>query len=264
MIAYAAFARTAFQTQLAYRGQVWSSMFGQLVQIFARVAIWTALYAGASSVAGVTLQQMVTYAMLSSTVRDAWHHSFLVSTIDRSLKSGDVAVYLLKPLSYPFFLFAGECGTLIYRLVVIVVPTILVVALTYGILPPASATHGLMFMAFWLLSFAILFLLAAAFGLVAFWLMTAFSLDWTLGALLNLLSGSFLPLWFFPEPLGTLARHLPFAWVGFYPTAVYLGRLDTGECLIYFGIGLGWAAALAAAVGWLWRRASNRIIIQGG
>jgi ABC-2 type transport system permease protein len=261
---YAAFTISAFQTQLAYRSQVWTSAFGELVHVFARVAIWMSVYTGVSSVSGVALPEMITYAILSGTVTAAWRYASLINTIGKSLKTGDVAIYLLKPLHYPLYLFATESGNLAYRLLVVVVPVVTIVALIYGIRPPASLIHGLMFVAYWAMSFVILFLIAALFGLIAFWLLTAFSLEWLLQGILSVLSGGFVPLWFFPEPLGMIARHLPFAWIGYYPTAVYLGKLSFAECWGYFGIGMLWVVLLTISVILLWRRASLRLIIQGG
>jgi ABC-2 type transport system permease protein len=45
---------------------------------------------------------------------------------------------------------------------------------------------------------------------------------------------------------------------------VWLGRLEPGQALQYFGIGLGWAALLAIGVAALWRMASTRVVVQGG
>jgi ABC-2 type transport system permease protein len=266
MSAYLAFTRSAFQTSLAYRNEVWANLFGKLVQVFARVAIWLAVYAsvGTTVVAGVSLDQMVTYALLGGAVLGATRHENVINQIGRALKTGDVAVWLLKPISYPLYLFANELGSFLYRLVSQVVPTVAVVALIYGMLPPASLFHGLMFVAFWALSFILLFLMAAFCGLIAFWLMTSFSLEWTLSAFLNLFSGLMVPFWFFPEPLAGIARHLPFAWIVYYPNAIYLGRLSVPETWLYFGIGLGWAAVFLAGVVWLWHCASERVTVQGG
>jgi len=261
---YLAVARSAIQTRFAYRGEVWTHLFFRLLQVFAKIAIWTAVYAGASSVNGVTLPQMVTYAIISSTLLDAWFYPNLIKAIDRSLKSGDVAVYLLKPLSYPLYLFAIECGNFANDLVIVMVPTIVIVVLFNGLLPPASLAHGLLFVGFWMESLLILFLIAALFGLAAFWLMTAFSLEWLLQGILAIFSGSFIPFWFFPEPLGSIARHLPFAWIGYYPTAVYLGRLPPDEAGLYLGLGGLWVLALIVGVWALWRRASLRLTVQGG
>jgi ABC-2 type transport system permease protein len=131
-------------------------------------------------------------------------------------------------------------------------------------LPPASLFDGVMFVAYLLLGYAITCLISALFGLLAFWLLTSFSLEWLMQAILNLLSGSLIPFWFFPQPFGVIAEHLPFAWIVYYPAAVWLGRLDPGQSLLYFGIGLLWAGLLALGVAALWRLASTRVVVQGG
>jgi ABC-2 type transport system permease protein len=266
MSAYSAFARSSFQAQFAYRNEVWANIFGKLVQVFARVAIWLAVYAGvgASVVDGVSLQQMVTYALLGGIVMGATRHEKIINDIGGSLKTGDIAVWLLKPLSYPLYIFANESGSFLYRLLTQVAPTIAITALVYGMLPPHSLFHGILFMAFWAMSFILLFLISAFAGLIAFWLLTSFSLDWMLGALLHLFSGLLVPFWFYPEPLATLARHLPFAWIVYYPNAVYLGQLTIAETWLYLGLGLLWTGLFFIGVAWLWRRASTRITVQGG
>lgn len=264
MSVYLAFARSGLLTQFAYRGEVWANMFAKLVQVFARVAIWLAIYGGATAIGGVSLKEMTTYALLGGAVIGAIRYETIIGSIGHALHTGDVAVWLLKPVSFPLYVMATELGRAAYRLVVLVVPTVIVVALVYGMLPPASLFHGVMFFAYLLLGYAIICLTSALFGLIAFWVLTSFSLEWLMQAILNVLSGSLIPFWFFPQPFGEIAAHLPFAWMVYYPSAVWLGRLDEGATLLYFAIGLGWAALLALGVAWLWDRASSRIVVQGG
>jgi len=261
---YIAFAQSAFQTQLAYRNEVWVTLLARVVQVFAYVAIWLAIYARAPSIAGVTLQQMETYALLSGLVAGAIRYETIIGGIGRALNTGEVAVWLLKPASFPLYVLMSELGRAAFRLVFHVVPTVAVVALVYGILPPVTVLHGLMFLPYLLLGFAIVALLSALFGLVAFWLLTSFSLEWMFQAILNLLSGMAIPFWFFPQPFGAIAAWLPFAWIAYYPPAVWLGRLTPGETVLMFAVGLGWAGGLAIAVALLWRKASTRIVVQGG
>jgi ABC-2 type transport system permease protein len=261
---YAAFARSAFQTQFAYRTQVWAALFGALMLVVAKVAIWTAVYSGNPKTGGISLADMITYSLIAGSVSIAWPYHSLLNTIERSVRSGDVAVYLLKPLSYPLYLLANEWGILLFRLATIVVPTTAIAAAIYGILPPASLFDGIMFVVLWLLAFALLFLMATACGLMAFWLLTAFSFDWLLGGILIIFSGGFIPLWFFPQPFAGIIGALPFAFVGYYPTAVYLGKLTVAETWSALALGLAWAVILAGAVAWLWSRAERRVVVQGG
>ena len=264
MGAYSAFARSGFLTSLAYRNQVWANVFGKLVQVFARVAIWLAVYAGATAVDGFTISDMITYALLGGVVMGATRYDRIVRQVGTALKTGDVAVWLLKPVHYPLYLLAIEAGMSAYTFLLAVLPTIVIVALVYGMLPPASLFHGAMFVAFCGMSFIIHFLLAAIFGVLAFWLMTVFSLEWLLQSLIALLSGLLVPFWFFPQPFGAIASHQPLAWLVYYPSAVWLGQLDVGMTLLYFGLGLAWTALLATILALLWRRASSRITVQGG
>ena len=264
--AYTAFTVNAMQARLAYRHTIWAGAFGDLVFTFARIAIWISVFGAAGSAAvfdGVTLPDMITYALLAGPLL-YWDYSRLLNDVGTAVRSGDVAVYLLKPLHYPGYLLASHFGNFIFELAAITLPVALVIGLVFGLLPPASLFHGLAFLAYWPLSFMILFALATLLGLAAFWLMTAQSLDWFFNAIMTLLSGGMVPLWFFPAWLAAVAGHLPFAWVSYYPAAVYLGKLDVANTLLYFAIGLAWLAALLLALAWLWSRARHRLIVQGG
>jgi ABC-2 type transport system permease protein len=261
--AYSAFTRTAFQSRLAYRNQVWASAFGDLVSIFARVAIWTAAFAGAISVDGVTLPEMVTYAVIAGPLL-YWEFDRLLYDVGDAVRTGDVAVYLLKPLHYPAALLATHIGHFLFELAAIVLPVVVITALFIGLVPPASLFHALMFLAYWALSWSILFCLACLCGLLAFWLLTAFSLQWLLMGIMALFSGSVVPLWFMPPAIATLFGYLPFAWVSYYPAAVYLGKLDLPGIWLHLALGVCWLVTLAAATAWLWSRARHRLIVQGG
>lgn len=261
---YRAFALSAAQTQFAYRSQVWAGLFGELVIVFARIAIWTSIYGAAGAVSAASLPEMITYAVIGGTVLTAWYPSELIYPVGRALKTGDVVVFLVKPVHYPLYLLATEAGRLAYLLATIALPVVAIVALTVGMLPPASPFHAAMFLAFGVLGFLIVFSAGAICSLLAFWMMTAFSLDWFLRAVLAIFSGSFIPFWFFPAPLMGFAHVQPFAWIAYYPAAVYLGKLDAAACWLTLLGGLAWLAVLTGAIALLWRATSRRLTIQGG
>jgi ABC-2 type transport system permease protein len=261
---YFAFAASSFQTRLAYRTEVWASIFGAFITILARVAIWAAAYQGVTTVSGATLSDMTTYAILGGTVIGAWHYQDMVEELGEQIRSGNVAIYLLKPLHYPLYLFFTEIGRVLCRVLLVVGPVVVISAFAFGMQAPASLFHGVMFVLFWALSFAILFTISATCGLMAFWMMTTFSLTWFLQAVITILSGYFVPLWLFPGGSGAIVQMLPFAWIGYYPTSVYLGRFDVADTLAIFAFGLAWLAVIAGFGLFLWRRASLRISVQGG
>ena len=261
--AYPAFTATAFTARLAYRNQVWSGLFGELVTTFAFVAVWTAAFAGAGSIDDVTLPQMVTYVLIAGPLLH-WDTTRFIRDLGDTIRSGDVTVYLLKPLHYPGLLLFNQLGNNAFEHLTITLPVAIIVAVTVGFLPPASLSHGLLFVAFWIVSWFMMFLIAALTGLLAFWILTAFSLDWFLRGIMAVASGAIVPLWFMPPALASVLSYLPFAWVSYYPAAVYLGKLDPVAAVLHLGIGLLWLAILGRALTWLWAGARHRLIVQGG
>jgi ABC-2 type transport system permease protein len=259
-----AFLTSAFQTRLAYRGQVWAQALGYFIEISAKVAIWSAVLAGPGMAGGVSLKDMVTYAIVGASVMVCWPWDHFIRGLGAQIKSGDVVVFLLKPLHYPLMLFSSECGNMVFRLVTLIVPVTFIGALLYGFVPPASTQHAVLFVAMWGLGFVMLFLLATIAGLLSFWLLTVFSLEWTLSALLAILSGRIVPLWYFPDTAAAVLKYLPFAWVAFHPMEVYLGQADLAAALWLLGVGIAWAGVLSMIVLLLWSRAARRLVVQGG
>lgn len=261
--AFTVFVSTAFQAQLAYRRQAWTSVFGYLVQVFARIAIWVSLVGtGASS--GTTLNEMVTYTMVAAALLIAFDYSQLITVVGDAVKTGDIAVFLLKPVHYPLYLLGIECGNALFRIVAIVLPVVVATTLVHGLSAPASGVHAIMFVGFCVVAFMILFLLSVFCGLVSFWVLTTFALEWFLQGILMFCAGTVVPLWFFPQWLGNVLSIMPFAWISYYPAAVYLGKQTEFEAFILLLGGCGWALLLSAAVIVLWRFATRSVAIQGG
>ena len=261
--AYPAFTATAFLSRLAYRNEVWSGLFGELVTTFAYIAVWTAGFAAIGSVDGVTLPEMVTYVLVAGALLN-WNVSRFVREVGSAVRTGDVTVFLLKPLHYPALLLSSQLGNYAFDTLAITLPVAIIVALTFGLLPPASLEHGILFLAYWAVSWLMLFLIATCVSLLAFWILTAFALEWFLRGIMALASGGIIPLWFMPSVIANILGYLPFAWVSYYPAAVYLGKLDLPAAGLHLLIGLGWLLVMGTIVYWLWSRARHRLIVQGG
>ena len=261
--AYPAFTATAFTSRLAYRNQVWSSFFGELVATFAFIAVWTAAFLGRGTVDGVTLPDMVTYVLIAGPLLN-WNTTRYIREVGDAIRTGDVTTFLLKPLHYPALLFFNQLGNNAFEQLTITVPVAVIVAATVGLLPPASVAHGMLFLAYWVVSWGIMFLLATLTAMLAFWLLTAFALDWFLRGIMAVASGAIVPLWFMPAPLAAVLGYLPFAWVSYYPSAVYLGKLDPASSCLHLAIGCAWLAALVGMLIWLWSRMRHRLVVQGG
>ena len=83
-------------------------------------------------------------------------------------------------------------------------------------------------------------------------------------SLSDILSGSLLPLPFFPEKLRQIVELLPFASMQNVPLRVYSGDLSGQEALFFVGLQVFWFAALLAIGIWLMNRVLGRVVVQGG
>jgi ABC-2 type transport system permease protein len=262
MRTYFMFAMKSFTTNLAYRSEVWLRTLGNFVTILIQVAIWRAVI-GEGSVNGISLEQMITYSILSTLI-SALLLTHISGKVDGSLKSGSIASELIRPLSYQLYLFSDGLGGVFYQFLFVVVPSFLISWLIFGIQPPASFEHFAAFVITLLLALVLSFLFGYLVSLIAFWFLTHFALDWTLSAFLIVFSGSFLPLWFFPEPWASIAHALPFQFLGYIPVAVYMGQIPQDGIITILLVGLGWTLILYGIVQWLWSRAMRRLVVQGG
>jgi ABC-2 type transport system permease protein len=262
MRAYRVYGAKSFAKNLTYRSEVWLQIVGNFMLVLIQVSIWQAVL-GEGAVNGIGVRRMVTYSILNAAIASMLMTG-LFHRVDGDLKSGNIAVSLIRPLRYPLFLLAESAGDVAYRTAFTAVPTLLVCALVFGFEPPASAVHAAGFALALLLAVGLSLLIAYLVALLAFWFLTTFAMEWFLEALMIAFSGSFVPLWFFPPEWARLAQHLPFPFLGFVPAAVYMGEIPVQDLWRTLGTGLMWAVILAAATVWLGRRAMRRLFVQGG
>lgn len=264
MRSFLAFAVAAVRQQAGYRAEILSMILGAMIEVFARISIWKAVYGSQPAVAGVTLPQMIAYAIIGATLLSNWDAALVVREIGAAIRSGQIGSTLVRPVNFPLMLFAENLGPRLFNFAFVGAPVIAVFSLLYGLLPPASFMHGLLFVGYLAVSTTLLLLISIVFGLLSFWVFDAHSLEWFMRGFGALLSGGLVPLWFFPPVLAEFAHALPFAWITYYPMAVYLGQFDLISSFAYLAIGLSWAAALVGLIAVLWSGACRRVVVQGG
>jgi ABC-2 type transport system permease protein len=262
MTPYITYFRKSFKKHAAYRSTVWIQIIASLIQVGIQVAVWSALL-GSGSVDGITRDDMVTYAILNSAMY-AFILTSLYNDVDARLRSGDIAVDILRPVQYPLLVLADGLGRAAYRALFMVVPIVIISALMFGFSAPASVSGGVGFVVAVLLAIVISYSIGYLIALLSFWFLTTFHFGWAIGGLTTLFSGAFLPLWFFPEPWAAVAKTLPFQFLGFVPAATWMGQLTDTELATTFLVGILWSVALLTCTRFLWNRATRQLVVQGG
>ena len=166
---YAWIGLTAARSHLAYAGEVAARTVFLGVILFIFLQLWKATYAetGAKRHGGLTLVEMLWYlaateCMTLSTPRVAWE-------VDQDVRTGALAVQLIRPLSYPLYRLWVSLGERAVRYAMSAVVAAAVALALVGTIGVSAAGLG-MFVAALPLAFALDFLAYFLIGLGAFWL----------------------------------------------------------------------------------------------
>src|SRR6185436_4423303 len=108
------------------------------------------------------------------------------------------------------------------------------------------------------------FLLAYLLGVTGFWYLEVWHLDRFLGDLVRLLSGAWIPLWFFPVFLLQVSAFLPFRLIYFAPLSIYLEKQSLATAISWIGQQVFWIFLLIVLEQLIWKRAVRKLVVQGG
>ena len=114
------------------------------------------------------------------------------------------------------------------------------------------------------LSMGINWLFATIFGM---WAFTAISMDALFQVkkhLIRLLSGSIIPIWFFPDWLADILNLLPFVYIYQLPLDIYIGSASEQDISRRMMIQLVWFILLAGIFLLLSKKSLKKVMVQGG
>lgn len=263
MKAYLFVAKIRIQSALAYRFNVISTILIQCLLMFALACFWKAAYGGMGVVSGVGEQDMLTYTMISVIMGNLLTMG-VESRIEQSVRTGSVALDMLKPVNIYGIYLAEDLGDMVVAFFQIAVPLLILGTVMFGFPAPASASHFILFLLSFSIGYLINWILAALLGMCAFKVIRMGPVRDVKGFIMKLLSGSIVPLWFFPERFRAFLEVLPFVNIYQLPLGIYIGQYTFGEMLQRTGLQLFWCAALWLIFNTVQKKAAAAVLIQGG
>lgn len=261
--AYAALTRLAFQRQLAYRfanlsGLLTNGFFGLL-----RAYVLIALFGARGEVAGYSLRAAITYTGLTQALI-AYIALWGWWDLMRSIRTGEVASDLSRPLDFYGYWCAQDFGRAAAQLLVRGLPIMAAYAIFFRITLPPTPLHWLALPVSLALALLVSFSWRFILSLSAFWMQDAVGLGrvgWTLTVFL---SGFLMPVAFLPDWMQTLMRFTFFPAMINTVIEVYLGLLDGPALLAALAAQLLWVVILYALARLLLAAGVRKLVIQGG
>ena len=263
---YLAIIRSAFLGMLAYRMRYITGILTYTLFVAVNYFIWNAIFGsrpGDARIHGFTLGEMVTYLSVGWIAR-SFYFSTIDEDIDELVRTGQISVFLLRPMDFHLTMLAQAVGESLFRISFVTLPISCVILMLFPVSAPASFGSALLFLLSSGTSFFILAELNFSVGLLAFELQSIQGLNRAKYYLLQLFSGLLMPVAFFPHWFQTIIYALPFRLITAVPMELYLGKFESSRIPWIFAQQLAWAAVMWLLAYSLWKRCVTKLVLQGG
>ena len=248
---------------LAYRFEVISTILCQFIILYASVFFWKAAYSHQTVHNGTTGDQMIQYTILS-TLLAVFYSTQVENALTKNVRKGNVAVDFIKPISILGSYFAADIGTMLSNLMIKFLPLFVLGGLLFQFPLPVSLPAFLLFLLSTCLGFLILWSICAIFGLFTFWIIQLGPIGTAKNFIIRFLSGSFVPIWFFPSGVQRVIYLLPFVHIYQTPLSIYIGRLPVSQAWGSLLIQAVWAVLMLLCLHRMQKVAFKKVVVQGG
>lgn len=252
----------AAKSNLAYFGEAIGRIFFLGVILFIFLRLWQVTYGQthAAILGGFTLPQMLWYLVVTESIMLSTPR--IAQYVDQDVRTGAIAVYLLRPMSYPLHELCVCLGERFIRFAINLMVGSVIALVCVG--PIALSPSGLLlFLLAIPLAFVLDFLGYFLIGLCAFWMEDTTGLVFLYSRITMVLGGMLIPLELFPETWQPILRALPFSSIVYGPARMFV-RPDLTE-FVHLVIRQGLSIAVVSLIVYLvWNSCLKRVFANGG
>lgn len=257
---YATLVVAGFRRWSTYRTAALAGLSTNVVFGFMRCAVLLTAFDGAARVAGYDRAAVVTFVWVGQALIDLVF-SWSGGHYGERIRSGDVAIDLVRPWDLQLALLADDLGRAGFSLMVRFAPPLLLGAACYDLRLPGSVAGWSAFALGVLLATLVGFGLRFMLNLAAFWLLDWRGLFGLYTVVTSVLAGLVVPVAMFPRWAEIAVWCTPFPAMLQAPADLLVGR---GDPLPLLAHQLGWTVVLLLLGRLVLRRAVRTLVVQGG
>ena len=262
MLTYLQFSVIKFRNNMAYRFEYLMGILNTLLNFLVYWCIYKALYAGAAEVDGITFSMVATNFIISLGLTNAFSKNEMF--LHDKIKQGTIANELLKPVNFRMRMMFEDMGDGFFKVVFNFLPAVIISLLFTQLQPPAGVLNLILCLISTVLGYLVLWNISFIIQTWSFWLFSVWGIVTVKNAVINILSGALLPLWFMPQPVLDFIKFTPFDSIFFTPVQLYLGQLNGADILFNFARQIIWIVILYFIGDIFWKRGLKKLVVQGG
>ncbi|MFQ9514743.1 MAG: ABC transporter permease [Eubacterium sp.] len=221
-----AVASVTYKEWSAYRTHSMVSIFVGPVYFIVQYFIWNSVYGGSqTTIYNMELSQILSY-FGAVTLIGYLTMDFADWNLQMLIRTGKFITFNLRPIHHRFFALSQKIGHRALGFLFEFLPCFLIFQFIFKVnMIPVHIGWTVLSIG---LSFLMNFYVNYCIGMTAFWLVQASGIKNVFNVLCSLLSGSIIPLVFFPGFLQKILFFLPFQYISYVPAMVFTGSYSLG------------------------------------
>lgn len=213
--------------QFEYRAElfVWAvlTLFSTIVFLL----LWMSVFQGQSSIAGLTVGQIIHYYLLATIINGVTASHF-ESWRSREIREGKIDHLMTKPMSYPLQVLLADVGNRTTYILIIVPLSLLIYSAYISFYQleslPLTAFALLQFIGLLIFGYLVEFSFAIFAVFITFWFESGEGLEHFKWIIISLFSGYLIPVEFMPEWLRMVTQALPLKYIYSVPINILQGK----------------------------------------
>lgn len=260
---YLLIAKNTWIETLTYRTSFVVYRLREVLQLLALYFLWFYVSGQTGNFATYSQASLITYVLVSSFVSDVVF-STRTTAIAGEINEGGLTNFLTRPLSYLTYYFARDLGDKAMNINFSIVELTVFYFIVHP--PLILQTNGLtvlLFVMSLILGIVLYFFISVLISFIGFWSNEGWGPRFIFFQCVGFLAGSLLPLDVLPKNVYTIFQYLPFSYLIYFPTKLYLGQVPLIEVIKGFGILLVWIAISYLVVRYVWSKGLKQYTAQG-
>jgi ABC-2 type transport system permease protein len=262
MSAYLEFAKKKFLNKMVYRFDYIVGIINTILVYVIFTCIYKALYGGAQEIDGITFSMVTTNFIISLCLSNVYR--FDDEFIERKIRDGSIANEFLKPVSFKGRILAENLGENFFGVFFNFLPALFIAAIFSEVQKPSNIESFLLFIISAIMGYLILWEISFIIQTLAFWVYRVWGISTITNVIINIFSGTMIPLWFMPDWIMNLIKLTPFDSIYFTPIKLYLGQIASNDLVWDLGRQLAWVGILYIIGDILWKYGEKKVVVQGG
>ncbi|WDV46685.1 ABC-2 family transporter protein [Clostridiaceae bacterium M8S5] len=206
---------------------------------------------------GYTLNTLVIYFVFFQTLQIAYVSAMFVAyELWTKINDGTIIVWLIRPISYPLYVFANKMAIFLPKFIVSLSVIISVLFFLGYRIKTGILLLGILSA---ILGYIILFGIQYVIGSLTYYMKKVISFRDAVISSLFLIGGFVLPVDFMPIALQKVAYFTPMPYIYYVPSKIFCGESKMSDILFQILIQFVWVMALLAGITILWRVSTNNI-----